>query len=91
MIRPSKKLKRKQKSDKQSILLAEVKANRRKETVFTRKVPELEENPLYLIYCEGKNTEPSYFKKFKLSHLFSLLHNIFISNRNSQIQNKLYS
>ncbi len=22
---------------------------------------------MYLIYCEGKNTEPSYFKKFKLS------------------------
>ena len=63
----NKRLKEKQKANEHSKRLSEIKARRRGETILTRKAPELEENPIYLIYCEGKNTEPSYFKKFKLS------------------------
>lgn len=62
-----KRLKEKQKAKEHAKRLAEIKAKRRGETTLARKAPELEENPLYLIYCEGKNTEPSYFKKFKLT------------------------
>jgi hypothetical protein len=64
-----KKLKEKQKADKHIAFLAEIKAKRRGGPILIRKQPQLEENPLFLIYCEGKNTEPSYFKKFKLSSI----------------------
>lgn len=63
----NKKLKQKQKASEHSKRLAEIKAQRRASASLIRTAPALKENPLYLIYCEGKNTEPSYFKKFKLS------------------------
>lgn len=47
--------------------LAEAKAIRRQEPILERAAPLLEEKPTILIVCEGKNTEPSYFNKFKLS------------------------
>jgi hypothetical protein len=46
---------------------AQLKANRRTEPTFDRPEPKLVEKPTILIVCEGKNTEPSYFKQFRLS------------------------
>lgn len=40
---------------------------RRKETVLDRPEPIKIEKPTILIVCEGENTEPSYFRQFKLS------------------------
>jgi hypothetical protein len=57
------------KAQEHLLRLAEIKAKRRGESSLDRKNPVLLEKPLYLIYCEGENTEPSYFKKFKLSNL----------------------
>ncbi len=65
----SKKLIQQEKADAHKRRLAEMKARRRGEIILERKAPELEENPTILIYCEGKNTEPSYFNKFRLSSL----------------------
>ncbi len=45
----------------------EIRQNRRSEPVFERNVPTIQEKPTILIVCEGKNTEPSYFKQFRLS------------------------
>ena len=39
---------------------------RRKEPIIERTEPSLTKKPSILIYCEGKNTEPSYFNQFKL-------------------------
>lgn len=58
-----------QKADEHKYRLEKIKARRRGEVILERKIPELEENPTILIYCEGKNTEPSYFNKFRLSSL----------------------
>lgn len=41
-------------------------ANRRKAVVLDRAEPSKLEKPEILIVCEGENTEPSYFKKFRL-------------------------
>jgi hypothetical protein len=49
--------------------LANIKAKRRGEPVIERKAPELLEKPVILIYCEGVNTEPSYFNKYKLTSI----------------------
>ena len=46
------------------------KAKRRKRNVepkLEREEPQKEEKERFLIVCEGKNTEPSYFNKFRLS------------------------
>ena len=40
---------------------------RNKEFSFERKAPAREEKKTFLIVCEGKNTEPSYFNKFRLA------------------------
>lgn len=40
---------------------------RKKNVDIARAIPTLEVKPSILIVCEGKNTEPSYFKQFKLS------------------------
>ncbi len=42
-------------------------ANRGKAPVLIRNQPYREEKPTILIVCEGKNTEPSYLKQFRLS------------------------
>jgi len=42
-------------------------ARRRSEPLLERTEPTKLEKPTILIVCEGKNTEPSYFKQFKLS------------------------
>lgn len=44
-----------------------LKENRRTEPIFDRPEPKLIEKPTILIVCEGENTEPSYFKQFRLS------------------------
>lgn len=44
-----------------------LKVNRRTEPTFDRPEPKLIEKPTILIVCEGENTEPSYFKQFRLS------------------------
>lgn len=64
-----KKLIQQQKADDQKRRLAEIKARRRGEVNLERKEPILSEKPTILIYCEGKNTEPSYFNKFRLTSL----------------------
>lgn len=45
----------------------QLRASRRQEPNLGREVPTISTNPEILIVCEGKNTEPSYFNKFKLS------------------------
>ncbi|MEA5260613.1 RloB family protein [Arcicella aquatica] len=45
----------------------QLKANRRAESSLDRPTPVLIEKPTILIVCEGENTEPSYFKQFRLS------------------------
>jgi len=44
-----------------------LKSNRRKEITLERTEPAKTERPTILIVCEGENTEPSYFRQFKLS------------------------
>ncbi|HRN55008.1 MAG TPA: RloB family protein [Agriterribacter sp.] len=45
----------------------QLKLKRRNEPVFERNEPSLQEKPTILIVCEGENTEPSYFRQFRLS------------------------
>ena len=44
-----------------------MKARKRAEPMLERAVPALVEKPTILIVCEGENTEPSYFKQFRLT------------------------
>jgi len=44
-----------------------LKTKRRKEPNLERAEPTLRERPTILIVCEGGNTEPSYFRQFKLT------------------------
>jgi hypothetical protein len=44
-----------------------LKAQKRAEPTLQRAEPVLLQKPTILIVCEGKNTEPSYFKQFRLS------------------------
>lgn len=44
-----------------------LKRKNRSEPVLERNEPAKTEHPTILIVCEGKNTEPSYFRKFRLS------------------------
>ena len=76
----NKKLIQQQKAEEHKRRLAEIKARRRGEAILERKAPELEENPTILIYCEGENTEPSYFNKFRFS---SITINSFGEGRNT--------
>ena len=57
--------KQKAESHKQK-LLADKKRRRASQNI-DRPEPNLSIKPTILIYCEGKNTEPSYFNKFKVS------------------------
>lgn len=45
----------------------ELKLKRRNEPSFNRSEPSRNQKPTILIVCEGKNTEPSYFRQFRLS------------------------
>jgi hypothetical protein len=45
----------------------QLKVQRRRVPNLERKEPLLSEKPTILIVCEGENTEPSYFKQFRLS------------------------
>jgi len=65
----NKKQKQIEKAKAHKLLLANVKAKRRGEPIIQRKAPELFEKPIILIYCEGVNTEPSYFNKYKLTSM----------------------
>lgn len=47
--------------------LAELRARRRREPQLERKEATKLEKPTILIVCEGENTEPSYFRQFKLA------------------------
>jgi len=47
--------------------LENLKKSRRDEPILNRNEPSKLEKPTILIVCEGKNTEPSYFRQFKLS------------------------
>jgi hypothetical protein len=65
----NKKQKQIEKANAHKLRLANIKAKRRGEPVIERKPPELLEKPVILIYCEGVNTEPSYFNKYKLTSM----------------------
>jgi hypothetical protein len=52
---------------KHIVELAAAKARRRTEPILERTAPNKIEKPTILIVCEGKNTEPSYFRQFKLT------------------------
>lgn len=45
----------------------EIKSKRRAEATLERSDPFKSEKPTILIVCEGENTEPSYFRQFKLT------------------------
>lgn len=45
----------------------QLKAKRRTEPSFDRSEPLFVKKPTILIVCERENTEPSYFKQFRLS------------------------
>lgn len=47
--------------------LGNLKAKRRQEPQLERNEPSKVEKPTILIVCEGENTEPSYFRQFRLS------------------------
>lgn len=66
MAKQSKKEAERAKAEKHKASLAAIKANRRAGTSLERKAPALKEKPIILIYCEGQNTEPSYFNKFRI-------------------------
>ena len=65
----NKKQKEIERANTHKLRLANIKAKRRGEPIIERKAPELFEKPVILIYCEGVNTEPSYFNKYKLSSM----------------------
>ena len=44
-----------------------LKARKRAEPNLERAAPQMDVKPTILIVCEGENTEPSYFKQFRLS------------------------
>lgn len=44
-----------------------LKIKRRLEPVLERSEAKIPERPTILVVCEGENTEPSYFRQFKLS------------------------
>ncbi|MFK8046621.1 MAG: RloB family protein [Crocinitomicaceae bacterium] len=64
-----KKQKQIEKARAHKLRLANIKAKRRGEPTIERSAPKLTEKPIILIYCEGVNTEPSYFNKFKLTSM----------------------
>lgn len=47
--------------------MLDAKARRRDEPVLTRRTANMKIKPAFLIVCEGKNTEPSYFNQFRLT------------------------
>lgn len=55
-----------QAADKQKHREALKKAKRREEPSLERSTPTKKERPTILIVCEGENTEPSYFRQFRL-------------------------
>ncbi len=62
-----KKSKEIQKKAEHLARLNESRARRGVEPTLVRVVPTREERPTILIVCEGENTEPSYFKQFRLT------------------------
>lgn len=67
MKRQNKKEKELEAKKKRKKELEAIKAKRRGEPILERNKPTETERPTILIVCEGKNTEPSYFKQFRLS------------------------
>jgi hypothetical protein len=67
MAKHSKKEIEKVKAAEHKARMAEAKARRKQQPDLERATPVLEVKPTILIYCEGKNTEPSYFQKFRIS------------------------
>ncbi len=46
---------------------SQLRAKRKQKSILERPRPSLAIKPTILIVCEGKNTEPSYFRQFRLS------------------------
>jgi len=65
----NKNLKERKKAIELKKRIADLKSKRREGLDLERRRPELLEKPSILIYCEGKNTEPSYFNKFRFPSL----------------------
>ena len=71
----------------------QLKSKRREEASLERPEPIRVEKPTILIVCEGKNTEPSYFRKFRLSTatikaIGEGYNTISLVNRASQLSNE---
>jgi hypothetical protein len=64
-----KRAKEARKAQEHRIRLADKKSKRRSEPVLERGKPFRSERLTMLIYCEGENTEPSYFSKFRSTSL----------------------
>lgn len=62
----NKKEKQQQEREEHKKQIAESKARRSGKLNLDRQPPVLEERQTFLIYCEGQNTEPSYFNQFKI-------------------------
>ncbi|AZA88700.1 RloB domain-containing protein [Chryseobacterium shandongense] len=67
MAKQDKKVTESRKAEEHKQRMLDAKARRRAGTTLERPEPSLEIKPSILIYCEGENTEPSYFNKFKVS------------------------
>lgn len=67
MAKQGKKEAESRKAEEHKQRIAEAKARRRAGTTLERAEPSLKIKPSILIYCEGENTEPSYFNKFRIS------------------------
>lgn len=61
------KNKREEQIEKRTAHKESLKAKRRGEPILSRNEATKTEKPTILIVCEGENTEPSYFRQFKLS------------------------
>jgi len=61
------KKKEKQKKEAHLDRLNAARAKRSSAPILIRSSPSIDEKETFLIVCKGKNTEPSYFKKFRLT------------------------
>jgi RloB-like protein len=65
---PQKQLQQAQDREAHRQQQADAKARRRQQPTLVRDRGQREEKPLILIVCEGANTEPSYFRQFRLAN-----------------------
>lgn len=67
-MKNKKSIQAQKKEEHKKQMLEAKKRKRRQEPVLERNEPIKPKKAKFLIFCEGKNTEPSYFNQFKLSN-----------------------